>query len=179
LRDLPWNEAARQTRARIGWMRQVEGDAWPDLADEALIASAHDWLAPHLSGLTRLQELAGLDLAQILIGLLPWEARRTLDQTLPARLALPAGRSAAIDYARDVPTLEARAQHLFGLPGLPLLAGGRVALQVALLSPAGRPIAITGDLAAFWAGSWAEVRKEMRGRYPKHAWPENPAAQQG
>jgi ATP-dependent helicase HrpB len=179
LRDLPWNEAARQTRARIGWMRQVEGDAWPDLADEALIASAHDWLAPHLSGLTRLQELAGLDLAQILIGLLPWEARRTLDQTLPARLALPAGRSAAIDYARDVPTLEARAQHLFGLPGLPLLAGGRVALQVALLSPAGRPIAITGDLAAFWAGSWAEVRREMRGRYPKHAWPENPAAPQG
>jgi len=179
LRDLPWSDAARQTRARIGWMRQVEGDAWPNLSDEALIVSVLDWLAPHLSGLTRLQELAGLDLAQILLGLLPWEARRVLDQALPARLALPAGRSAAIDYARDVPTLEARAQHLFGLPGLPLLAGGRVALQVALLSPAGRPIAITGDLAAFWAGSWAEVRKEMRGRYPKHAWPENPASPQG
>ncbi|MCA3280838.1 MAG: ATP-dependent helicase HrpB [Roseomonas sp.] len=179
LRDLPWNEAARQTRARIGWMRQVEGDPWPDLSDEALIASAPEWLAPHLAGMTRLQELAGLDLAQMLLGLLPWEARRALDQALPARLALPAGRSAAIDYARDVPTLEARAQHLFGLPGLPLLAGGRVPLQVALLSPAGRPIAITGDLAAFWAGSWAEVRKEMRGRYPKHAWPENPATQQG
>ena len=175
LRDLPWDEVARQTRARIGWMRQVEGDAWPDLADEALIASAQEWLAPHLSGLTRLQELAGLDLSQILLGLLPWEARRSLDQALPARLALPAGRNAAIDYAREVPTLEARAQHLFGLPGLPLLAAGRVTLQVALLSPAGRPIAITGDLAAFWAGSWAEVRKEMRGRYPKHAWPENPA----
>jgi ATP-dependent helicase HrpB len=179
LRDLPWNEAARQTRARIGWMRQVEGDSWPYMTDEALIASASEWLAPHLSGLTRLQELAGLDLAQILLGLLPWEARRALDHALPARLALPGGRSAAIDYARDVPTLEARAQHLFGLPGLPLLAGGRVALQVALLSPAGRPIAITGDLAAFWAGSWAEVRKEMRGRYPKHAWPENPASPQG
>ncbi|MCA3422745.1 MAG: ATP-dependent helicase HrpB [Roseomonas sp.] len=179
LRDLPWSEAARQTRARIGWMRQVAGDSWPDMTDEALIASAPEWLAPQLSGLTRLQELAGLDLAQILLGLLPWEARRALDQALPARLALPAGRSAAIDYARDVPTLEARAQHLFGLPGLPLLAGGRVALQVALLSPAGRPIAITGDLAAFWAGSWAEVRKEMRGRYPKHAWPENPASPQG
>lgn len=179
LRDLPWSDAARQTRARIGWMRQVEGDAWPDMTDEALIAAAPEWLAPHFSGLSRLQELAGLDLAQMLLGLLPWEARRTLDQALPARLALPGGRSAAIDYARDVPTLEARAQHLFGLPGLPLLAGGRVALQVALLSPAGRPIAITGDLAAFWAGSWAEVRKEMRGRYPKHAWPENPAAPQG
>ena len=179
LRDLPWNEAARQTRARIGWMRQVEGDTWPDLSDEVLIASVPEWLAPHLSGLTRLQELAGLDLAQILLGLLPWETRRVLDQALPARLPLPAGRSAAIDYARDVPTLEARAQHLFGLPGLPLLAAGRVPLQVALLSPAGRPIAITGDLAAFWSGSWAEVRKEMRGRYPKHAWPENPALPQG
>ncbi|MCA3351019.1 MAG: ATP-dependent helicase HrpB [Roseomonas sp.] len=179
LRDLPWSDAARQTRARIGWMRPVEGEAWPDLSDEVLIASAPEWLAPHLSGLTRLQELAGLDLAQVLLSLLPWEARRTLDQALPARLALPGGRSAAIDYARDVPTLEARAQHLFGLPGLPLLAGGRVPLQVALLSPAGRPIAITGDLAAFWAGSWAEVRREMRGRYPRHAWPENPAAQQG
>jgi ATP-dependent helicase HrpB len=179
LRDLPWNEAARQTRARIGWMRQVEGDAWPDCSDEMLIASAQEWLAPHLSGLTRLQELAALDLSQILLGLLPWEARRALDQALPARLALPAGRSAAIDYAREVPTLEARAQHLFGLPGLPLLASGRVPLQVALLSPAGRPIAITGDLAAFWAGSWAEVRKEMRGRYPKHAWPENPASTEG
>ena len=179
LRDLPWNEAARQTRARIGWMRQVEGEDWPDLTDEVLITSVGDWLEPHLAGLTRLQELAALDLAQILLGLLPWEARRALDQALPARLALPAGRSAAIDYAREVPTLEARAQHLFGVPGLPLLAAGRVALQVALLSPAGRPIAITGDLAAFWAGSWADVRKEMRGRYPKHAWPENPAAQQG
>ena len=179
LRDLPWNEAARQTRARIGWMRQGEGEDWPDLTDEVLITSVGEWLEPHLAGLTRLQELAALDLAQILLGLLPWEARRILDQALPARLALPAGRSAAIDYAREVPTLEARAQHLFGVPGLPLLAAGRVALQVALLSPAGRPIAITGDLAAFWAGSWADVRKEMRGRYPKHAWPENPAAQQG
>jgi ATP-dependent helicase HrpB len=179
LRDLPWNDAARQTRARIGWMRQVEGASWPDLTDEVLISSVGDWLVPHLAGLTRLQELGGLDLSQLLLGLLPWEARRVVDQALPARLALPAGRSAAIDYAREVPTLEARAQHLFGLATLPLLASGRVPLQVALLSPAGRPIAITGDLAAFWAGSWAEVRKEMRGRYPKHAWPENPAAQHG
>ena len=179
LRDLPWNDGARQARARIGWLRRVEGEAWPDLTDEVLITSVGEWLAPHLAGLTRLQELAALDLTQILLGLLPWEARRGLDQALPARLALPAGRSAAIDYARDVPTLEARAQHLFGLAALPMLAGGRVPLQVALLSPAGRPIAITGDLAAFWAGSWAEVRKEMRGRYPKHAWPENPAREQG
>jgi len=179
LRDLPWNVGARQARARIGWLRRVEGEAWPDLTDEVLITSVGEWLAPHLAGFTRLQELAALDLTQILLGLLPWEARRGLDQALPARLALPAGRSAAIDYARDVPTLEARAQHLFGLAALPMLAGGRVPLQVALLSPAGRPIAITGDLAAFWAGSWAEVRKEMRGRYPKHAWPENPAREQG
>ena len=99
--------------------------------------------------------------------------------SMPARLALPGGRSAAIDYAREVPTLEARAQHLFGLAGLPPLAGGRVPLQVALLSPAGRPIAVTSDLAGFWKGAWAEVRKEMRGRYPRHACPEDPAAASG
>ncbi|MBV1797298.1 ATP-dependent helicase HrpB [Siccirubricoccus sp. G192] len=180
LRDLPWTAAARQLQARLGWMRHAEGAgaAWPDLSDAALIASVQDWLAPHLAGLSRLAELAGLNLPEILLGALPWEERRRLDAALPARLALPAGRSAAIDYARDTPTLEARPQHLFGLASLPPLAEGRVPLQVALLSPAGRPIAVTGDLAGFWRGGWAEVRKEMRGRYPKHAWPEDPARAQ-
>lgn len=177
-RDLDWTEAARQLRARIGWMRKVEGEAWPDLSDAALAGAVREWLAPHLHGRTKLAEAKALDLVAILRGLLPWERQRALDQALPARLDLPGGRSAAIDYARETPTLEARAQHLFGMAGLPPLAGGRVPLQVALLSPAGRPIAVTGDLAGFWRGSWAEVRKEMRGRYPKHAWPEEPWATQ-
>ncbi|MEO3475173.1 ATP-dependent helicase HrpB [Roseomonas sp. CAU 1739] len=176
LRDLNWTDAARQAQARIGWMRRVEGHEWPDVSDAMLAASVRDWLAPHLHGRTRLSELGALDATGLLLDQLPWEKRRALDAALPARIALPAGRSAAIDYARDVPTLEARAQHLFGLAAMPPLAGGRVPIQVALLSPAGRPIAVTGDLAGFWKGTWAEVRKEMRGRYPKHAWPEDPAA---
>jgi len=175
LRDLPWADAARQLRARIGWMRRVEGAAWPDLSDETLVATAPDWLAPQLHGLSKLTELATLNLHDILAGRLEWEQRRRLDAALPARLALPLGRSAAIDYARDTPTLEARAQHLYGLATLPPLAEGRVPLQVALLSPAGRPIAVTGDLAGFWQGGWQDARKDMRGRYPKHNWPENPA----
>ena len=179
LRDLNWTDAARQVQARIGWMRRVEGEAWPDLSDPALGASVRDWLAPHLHGRTRLAELGALDVAALLLDALPWDRRRALDAALPARIALPGGRSAAIDYTREVPTLEARAQHLFGLAAMPPLAGGRVPLQVALLSPAGRPVAVTGDLAGFWKGGWADVRRDMRGRYPKHAWPEDPAAASG
>ncbi|TCZ56713.1 ATP-dependent helicase HrpB [Roseicella aquatilis] len=178
LRDLPWTEAARQVQARVGWMRKAEGAAWPDLSDAALIAAVRDWLAPQLHGRTRLSELSGLNLPDILLQALAWERRQRLDAALPPRLPLPAGRSAAIDYAREVPTLEARAQHLYGLAGLPRLAEGRVPLQVALLSPAGRPIAVTGDLAGFWKGGWLDARKDMRGRYPKHNWPEDPATAQ-
>ncbi|QYU67571.1 hypothetical protein J4558_22110 [Leptolyngbya sp. 15MV] len=156
-------------------MRRIEPD-WPDLSDATLIATAETWLAPHLMGCTRLAEAKSPDLLGILRGGLPHEQQRRLDTALPARLDLPAGRSAAIDYDRETPTLEARAQHLYGLDGLPPLAGGRVPLQVSLLSPAGRPIAITGDLHAFWRGGWRDARKDMRGRYPKHAWPEEPWA---
>lgn len=178
LRDLPWTPAARQLQARVAWLRSVDA-GWPDRSDAALIATAADWLAPALHGRARLSELAGLDLPALLLAGLPWDLRRQLDALLPARVDLPGGRSVAIDYARDVPTLEARAQHLFGVAALPRLAGGRVPLQVALLSPAGRPVAVTGDLAAFWRGGWQEVRRELRGRYPKHPWPEHPAVEPG
>jgi ATP-dependent helicase HrpB len=174
LRDLDWAEPAKQLRARIARLRDAEGEGWPDLTDATLIATAEDWLAPHLHGRTKLSEAKGLDLVGILRGMLPWERQKRLDAALPARLDLPGGRSAAIDYDRETPTLEARAQHLYGFDGLPPLAGGRVPLQVSLLSPAGRPVAVTGDLAGFWRGSWKDVRKEMRGRYPRHDWPEEP-----
>jgi len=173
LRDLDWSAAARQLRARIGWMARVEPD-WPDLSDAALADTAEAWLAPHLDGLAKLAEARSLDLSAILRGRLPWERQKRLDAALPARIELPAGRSAQIDYDRETPTLEARAQHLYGMDRLPALAGGRVPLQVALLSPAGRPIAITGDLHQFWRGGWKDARKDMRGRYPKHVWPEEP-----
>jgi ATP-dependent helicase HrpB len=177
LRDLPWTPAARQVKARIGWMRRAEGPgAWPDMSDAALAASVRSWLSPALHGTSRLDELAALNMHDLLLAMLTWPQRQRLDAALPARLALPAGRSAAVDYAREVPTLEARAQHLYGLERLPPLAEGRVPLQVALLSPAGRPIAVTGDLAGFWKGGWADARKDMRGRYPRHSWPEHPAS---
>ncbi|OJW23215.1 MAG: ATP-dependent helicase HrpB [Rhodospirillales bacterium 69-11] len=175
LRALPWTEAARQFQARIGWMREVDaGSGWPDLSDAALAATAADWLAPHLLGLAKLADLQRLDLLGVLRGLLPWPLPATLDQALPTHLALPGGR-AAIDYAQPVPQAEARAQAFYGLTETPRLAGGRVPLRLALLSPAGRPVAVTADLAQFWTGGWADVRRDMRGRYPKHRWPENPA----
>ncbi|WP_425386952.1 ATP-dependent helicase HrpB [Elioraea tepidiphila] len=170
---LPWTPAARNLQARVALMAAHE-PGWPDLADAALAATLEHWLAPQLAGVRNLGELARLDLAAILRGLLGWERAASLDAALPTHLALPHGR-AMIDYTRDPPTVSARAQALFGLAATPRLAGGRVRVQIELLSPAGRPIAVTGDLAAFWRGGWAEVRKAMRGRYPKHAWPEDPS----
>jgi ATP-dependent helicase HrpB len=171
---LPWTDAARQFQARVAVMRSLEPDAWPDLSDETLSATSSAWLEPHLHGLTRLAEIQKLDLAAILRDLLDWNAAARLDRELPTHLALPGGR-AAIDYTQPVPLAQARAQAFFGLSETPRLAGGRVELRLALLSPAGRPVAITADLAGFWRGAWADVRKDMRGRYPRHSWPEAPA----
>jgi ATP-dependent helicase HrpB len=175
LQPLPWTDAARQLQARIALIRRLEPTAdWPDLADPALAATAETWLAPHLLGMGKLADLARLDLAALLRGTLPWALASRLDQLLPEHLALPGGR-ASIDYTQDPPLASARAQAFYGLDRTPTLALGRVTPQLALLSPAGRPIAITADLAGFWRGGWADARRDMRGRYPKHPWPENPA----
>jgi ATP-dependent helicase HrpB len=174
LRTLPWTDAARQFQARVGLMRALEPAAdWPDLSEAALGETAAQWLAPELAGMVRLADLARLDLAAILRGMLPWALAARLDRELPRELALPGGR-AAVDYTEPVPMASARAQAFYGLTETPLLAGGRVPLRLALLSPAGRPVAVTGDLAGFWRGAWAEVRRDMRGRYPRHNWPEVP-----
>ena len=175
LRPLPWTDAARQRQARVALMRAVEPDgAWPDLSDATLAASAAAWLAPHLEGMTRLSDLARLDLDRVLQGLLGWDRTARLERELPAQIALPGGR-ATVDYTQPVPLASARAQAFYGLRATPRLAGGKVGLSLALLSPAGRPIAVTGDIAAFWRGGWGDARRDMRGRYPKHAWPEDPA----
>jgi len=176
LRDLDWTEAAKQAQARIGWMRRGD-DAWPDAATPALTADTA-WLLPHLFGRTKLSELRALDAHALVMCLLSHEQRRVLEAALPARLPLPQGRSAAVDYTAEVPRLEARAQHLYGVTTTPRLGHGDVPLHIALLSPAGRPIAITADLAGFWAAGWLDARKDMRGRYPRHDWPENPATAQ-
>jgi ATP-dependent helicase HrpB len=170
---LPWTDAARNLQARLGLMHGLEADTWPACDDASLIASLEDWLGPHLQGLTRLGDLSGLDLSIILLGRLDWTLKTRLDRELPTHLPLPGGQ-AAVDYTEPVPIAAARAQHFYGLAETPKLANGRVPLRLALLSPAGRPIALTADIAGFWRGAWADARRDMRGRYPKHNWPENP-----
>jgi ATP-dependent helicase HrpB len=170
---LAWTDAARNLQARLKLMHGLEADVWPASDNESLVASVEDWLGPHLAGLTRLGDLAGIDLAALLLGRLDWTLRNRLDKELPTHLALPGGQ-AAVDYTEPVPIASARAQHFYGLAETPKLAGGRVPLRLALLSPAGRPIALTADIAGFWRGAWADARRDMRGRYPKHKWPENP-----
>ncbi len=170
----PWSEAARQLRARVALVRGLDGDdSWPDLSDAALAAD-RGWLVPYLFGRSRLADLEKIDLGAALRGCLTREQAVRLDRELPAQLELPGGR-APVDYTQPVPLAEARAQAYYGLAETPRLAGGRIGLRLALLSPAGRPVAITADLAGFWRTGWAEVRREMRGRYPKHHWPDNPS----
>jgi ATP-dependent helicase HrpB len=175
LRPLPWTDAARQFQARVALLRRLEPETdWPDLSDPALAATVASWLVPHLPGMSRLADLSRLDLIAVLRGTLPWKLASRLDHDLPEHLPLPGGR-ASVDYLQDPPLASARAQAFYGLDRTPTLAGNRISPQLALLSPAGRPIAITGDLAGFWRGGWADARRDMRGRYPKHPWPENPA----
>ncbi len=173
---LDWTDAARQLQARVALLRQLDGEqtSLPDLDDAVLAATVQDWLIPHLAGLSRLPELAGLDLHALLRRRLDAPDRDRLDRALPTHLALP-GRRIGIDYTAAVPTASSRAQDFFGVRALPVLADGRVRLQAALLSPAGRPAAITADLDGFWRGGWADMRRDMRGRYPRHDWPEDPA----
>jgi ATP-dependent helicase HrpB len=174
MRALSWTDAARQFQARVALMRQLEPDAgWPDLSDETLVATPDAWLIPHLQGATRLADLTSLDLTAILRATLPGNLAACLDRELPTYLPLPAGR-APIDYTQPIPTASARAQAFFGITETPRLASGRVTPALCLLSPAGRPVAVTSDLGNFWARGWADVRRDMRGRYPRHPWPENP-----
>lgn len=171
---LPWSDGAKNLRARLGLMHGLEPDNWPASDDESLLATLDEWLLPHLHGLTRLTDLANLDLGALLKDRLDWQQKQRLDHELPVEIALPGGRHARVDYTEPVPIAAARAQHFYGLTETPKLAGGRVPLRLALLSPAGRPIALTADIANFWKGAWADARRDMRGRYPKHNWPENP-----
>ncbi|MFL5333708.1 MAG: ATP-dependent helicase HrpB [Geminicoccaceae bacterium] len=176
---LPWTEAARQLQGRVALLHRREPTAWPDLADVALIATLDEWLAPHLSTLRRLAEVDALDLRPLLLERLDHAQRRELDRRAPLQIELPSGRQAAIDYSTDPPVLAVRLQELFGLKVTPTIDQGRTALILHLLSPARRPLAITRDLAGFWAAGYPAVRREQRGRYPKHPWPEDPLTAPG
>jgi ATP-dependent helicase HrpB len=175
---LPWTQALQQWRARIALLREAfiddPGSPWPDLSDAALLSSLELWLAPYLSDVQRLDDFRRLDLKNILRVLLPWPFPLELERLAPERWAVPSGSSIAIDYSQNPPVLAVKLQEMFGCEETPCIAQGRVALQVHLLSPAGRPLQITQDLAGFWRSAYQEVKREMKGRYPKHPWPDDP-----
>jgi len=169
---LDWTESAVNFCARVALMRGVDAN-YPDVSRNALAATVEDWLAPYLAGMSNIREAKAVDLYAVLRGMLSHEQAMRLDKELPAALRLPNG-VVPIDYAGPIPVAAAKAKIFYGVDETPKLAGGKIPLQIALLSPAGRPIAVTGDLAGFWRGGWADARKDMRGRYPKHDWPEAP-----
>jgi ATP-dependent helicase HrpB len=173
---LPWTKALRQWRDRVMFLRRAEGDEWPDLSDAAL-AGASDWLIGLFAGKRALADVSGQDLGDALAGLLPWGLRRRLEVEAPTHFAAPSGSSLPIDYDAEAgPTLAIRVQELFGLDRHPTVAGGRVPLVLELLSPAHRPVQVTRDLPGFWRGSYGSVKAEMKGRYPRHPWPDDPLA---
>jgi ATP-dependent helicase HrpB len=174
LKVLPWSREAESLRARIALLRRIEGVAWPDLSDAVLMASLEQWLAPNLAGVSRRAQLQGLDLAAALVARLTHAQRQALDMLAPSHASVPSGSRIAIDYTGETPALAVKLQEMFGARETPAIAGGRVKLVIHLLSPAGRPLQVTSDLAGFWRNSYPQVRAEMRGRYPRHPWPENP-----
>lgn len=176
---LPWTPALRQWQARVHLLRDLdvqktETNHWPDLSDQALLDTLEQWLAPWLDKVTRLAHFGNLDLSSILTGLLPWPLPRELDEQAPTHWTVPTGSQIRIDYSDSPPVLAVRLQEMFGSTDTPRIAGGRIALKLHLLSPARRPVQVTQDLAGFWTGSYLEVKKDMKGRYPKHYWPDDP-----
>jgi len=173
---LPWTRDARDLQARIEFVRRAMPEVqWPAVDDASLGASLDTWLAPWLDGVTRRAHLARVPLADALRALLPYDQQRRLDELAPSHLEVPTGSRIRIDYLDEsAPAVSVRLQEVFGLQESPKLGGGRVPITFKLLSPAQRPVQVTRDLAGFWRGSYADVRKDMRGRYPKHHWPENP-----
>lgn len=174
---LPWTEAATALRSRMSFLHRALGDPWPDVSDEALTASIETWLGPELARIRGTRDLRRIDVLAALRRLLPWPAAARLNELAPERVQVPSGSSVRVDYDGDQPVLAVRIQEVFGWTAAPALADGRVPLLLHLLSPARRPAAVTADLASFWSTGYPQVRSELRGRYPKHAWPEDPAAE--
>ncbi|MEV0465414.1 ATP-dependent helicase C-terminal domain-containing protein [Nocardia tengchongensis] len=171
---LRWNEDTRSLRQRLDFLHRTLGAPWPAVDDESLLANAETWLAPELSTARRRADLERVDAGQALRRLLPWPAAARLDELAPERLEVPSGSRVRVDYSADPPVLAVKVQEIFGWTETPRLAEGRVSPVLHLLSPAQRPVAVTADLPSFWRTGWPQVRADLRGRYPKHAWPEDP-----
>jgi ATP-dependent helicase HrpB len=178
---LPWSKSLKQWRGRVMFLRMAEAGAspnpWPDLSDDALAAQREAWLTPALTDKTSLKAFSAGDLSDALMTLLPWDLRARLEREAPTHFEAPTGTLLAIDYeAEQGPTIAVRLQELFGMNTHPSVAKGAVPLVLELLSPAHRPVQVTRDLPGFWRGSYAAVRADLRGRYPRHPWPEDPAS---
>lgn len=176
---LPWQERHHQWRGRVMLLRRVRGEDWPDVTDEALLSGLEGWLAPFVQGMSRLAHLERLDLDAALRAMLDWSKQSELERLVPTHLAVPSGSQIALDYVPMLdgaaqPVLAVKLQELFGQADTPRVLDGRVAVMIHLLSPAQKPLAVTQDLASFWRGAYQDVRKDMRGRYPRHPWPEDP-----
>jgi ATP-dependent helicase HrpB len=173
---LPWTRVLRSWRLRVMLLARIDADGgpWPDVCDATLADTLKGWLSPYLSGLTRLKDLKAKDFSNALRNLLSWQQQRLLDELAPTHITAPSGSRLPIDYSEAVPVLAVRIQEMFGATATPAIAGGRMPVMLHLLSPAGRPAQITGDLAGFWQNSYPAVKKELKGRYPKHAWPDDP-----
>jgi ATP-dependent helicase HrpB len=174
LSALPWTKEARALQARLVFAKRIDaraGTVWPDVSDAALMDTLETWLTPWIDNMSRRDHLSRLDLHAILLSSLDWNAQRRLDELVPTHLPVPSGSRIPIDYSTDAPTVSVRLQEVFGLQVTPTVGDGRVPLTMQLLSPARRPVQVTKDLASFWARGYAEVKKELKGRYPKHYWP--------
>ena len=180
---LPWTPELRQWQARVALLRQLDIESqgqseWPDVSDAALLATLEEWLAPYLGRVTRLSHFANLDLSSIVRNVLKWPLPQRLDELAPHHITVPSGSSVRLDYSEHPPILAVRLQELFGSSDTPRIAGGRQTVKLHLLSPARRPVQVTQDLANFWRSTYAEVKKDLKGRYPKHYWPDDPLVAQ-
>lgn len=171
---LPWTDDLRALQRRIMFLRDLEGDVWPDVSDAALSANLEEWLAPYLIGITRRSHLSRVDLGTALRAKLPWPQQQSLARLAPTHLTAPSGSRVPIDYSNGTPVVSIRLQEMFGLTQTPTVADGRVPILLHLLSPAGRPVQVTRDLASFWANAYHDVKRDLRGQYPKHHWPDDP-----
>ena len=180
LASLPWTDGAKMLRSRINFLhRMLPDDSWPDFSDQALLDNLHDWLLPYLSGISRKSHLERLDMLMILRGMVPHEKLSRIEKLAPACMEVPGGGHYQIDYdVEGDPVLRVRLQEMFGMKSAPQIADGRARLKIELLSPGGKPVAITQSLETFWVNAYPDVRKDLRGRYPKHLWPEDPLTAQ-
>jgi ATP-dependent helicase HrpB len=176
LASLSWTDSMRQWQARVLTLSQWRPEEqWPDVSDEHLSATLEDWLSPYLQGISRREHLNRLNLGNILPNLLDWPQQKRLDDLAPTHIQVPSGSRLRLHYSSgEAPVLAVKLQEMFGLADTPRIAGGRVAVMLHLLSPAQRPVQITQDLKGFWENTYREVKKELKGRYPKHPWPDDP-----